>query len=352
MLRRAFLPFASLLILAVAAAPAQAAFVGEDVGTPGNPSVAGSTVEGPPGTYTITGSGSDVWGNADHFHFYHDTWSGNFEAICRVNSLTGSDSWRKGGIMARDGLDADAVNVAARSTPGQGSRKVGLQWRDSTGAGSGSTDLPNASSGTQPVWLKLSRNFYQFSASWAPDVGGAPGTWSDTRTRNSMNMPSEVELGLWVTSHNNGEESVAEIDNFQINAPPPPSLPVSYRLEGRNLGSGGTWLYLAESNNETGTPLDSGQGVLTGTFDVPVDGTARYAHVAGESSEAEPYVVATFTAPMGYGFVETGSRHLVTDTAHWKAAGGYAFFEDFDFDAAATAPVSRGPAGGPAGGTL
>ena len=42
----------------------------------GNPASVGSFVEGPVGTYTMTGSGTDIWNEADEFHFAYKMLTG------------------------------------------------------------------------------------------------------------------------------------------------------------------------------------------------------------------------------------------------------------------------------------
>ncbi|MFP4058700.1 MAG: LamG-like jellyroll fold domain-containing protein [Candidatus Brocadiia bacterium] len=134
----------------------------------------------------------------------------------------------------------------------------------------------------------------------------------------------------------NGSASPLDIE------PPPPIVPVTYRAEIQGGDNDTLWLGVAPSNNVDGDELASGMGVHTGSFDVPADGTARYIHMAAESLADEPYVVGNFTAPMGYVFAETGSRHLVTNIEDWDAVGGAAFFVDVPFDAMAHDPISRG----------
>ncbi|MFP4058845.1 MAG: LamG-like jellyroll fold domain-containing protein, partial [Candidatus Brocadiia bacterium] len=132
---------------------------------------------------------------------------------------------------------------------------------------------------------------------------------------------------------------------------------VSYRAQGKQPSDNNVWLYIAESNNETGDEIDSAQpGVISGQVSVPA-GVTRYAHLAVEApGTTEPWVASALTAPPGWGFElsdGTRTRSLVTDTDHWKAIGGYTFFEDIagGFDSQAQAPISRGAMGGGAGAT-
>ncbi|MFP4058846.1 MAG: LamG-like jellyroll fold domain-containing protein, partial [Candidatus Brocadiia bacterium] len=134
----------------------------------------------------------------------------------------------------------------------------------------------------------------------------------------------------------------------------------SFRTQGKSPSDDSVWLYIADSNNETGTqiPGTGGPGVHTGQVTLNADGVQRYLHVAVEApGTTEPWVASALTAPPGWGFElsdGTRTRTMVTDTDHWQALGGFTFFEDVagGFDSQAQAPISRGPVGGGAGGGL
>ncbi|MBD3266659.1 hypothetical protein GF373_08315, partial [bacterium] len=65
------------------------------------------------GTYNVYGSGSDIWGGGDNFHFLFNEISGSF-AIWGSDALlfqeNGDGTWAKGGFMVRDDLDNNAAN--------------------------------------------------------------------------------------------------------------------------------------------------------------------------------------------------------------------------------------------------
>src|SRR5204863_9349130 len=88
----------------------------QDVGSPGAAGSAGAAG----GTYTLEGSGADIWGTADAFHFVWQTLSGDGEIIARVGSLDNTNAWAKAGLMVRDGLDAGAMQASVVVTPSNG----------------------------------------------------------------------------------------------------------------------------------------------------------------------------------------------------------------------------------------
>jgi hypothetical protein len=53
------------------------------------------------GAYTIRGSGSDIWGTTDEFHYVWTKWAGDFEITTRVDAVQNVNAWTKAGIMIR-----------------------------------------------------------------------------------------------------------------------------------------------------------------------------------------------------------------------------------------------------------
>src|SRR5512132_2802904 len=75
----------------------------------GNPPIAGS-VSFDQSTFTITATGSDIWGQSDQFTFIYQQVSGDVDVVARVDSLTASDAWAKAGVMIRSSLAANAAH--------------------------------------------------------------------------------------------------------------------------------------------------------------------------------------------------------------------------------------------------
>ncbi|MEA3225529.1 MAG: carbohydrate binding domain-containing protein, partial [Planctomycetota bacterium] len=157
----------------------------------------GSFVEGPVGTFTMTGSGTDIWDNADEFHFAYKSLTGPGTIIARVESVENTDDWAKAGVMIRETLDPGSTHAFACVTPANG---VASQSRIDTGSSSFNT----AEGGiTAPHWVKLERGIsgaFTVShstngTSWVPVSGANP---------TNIQMASTVYIGLAVTSHNAG----------------------------------------------------------------------------------------------------------------------------------------------------
>ena len=63
---------------------------------------------------TITGSGADIWGTADEFHFAYRPLTGDGTLTARVTSITNGNMWSKVGLMIRE--SAAANSRTGRST--------------------------------------------------------------------------------------------------------------------------------------------------------------------------------------------------------------------------------------------
>lgn len=190
-----------------------AGFTGTDIGS----GKGWSGFEPVSGTIIVQGDGSDIWGSSDNFHYMHETAmrTGDFNAAVRLISQVETDDWAKAGLMVRESLTGDSRNIIVSGTPRNG---VSFAWRDSTGGGSGNSGFsgdPNTTmDGSAPIWLALWRRGNTFYSSWAPDVGGSPGTWSAPNNHTNNNMPATTWFGLHNTSHDTNSLSSALFNNL------------------------------------------------------------------------------------------------------------------------------------------
>ena len=92
-----------------------APWTSQDVGAVG---VKGSaSFDSTTGTFTVRGSGADVWGTADEFHWMRQPWNGDFEMTAHVSAVDGVDVWTKAGLMVREGRGAGARHASLFVTP-------------------------------------------------------------------------------------------------------------------------------------------------------------------------------------------------------------------------------------------
>jgi hypothetical protein len=166
----------------------------------------GSFVEGPAGTFTMTGSGTDIWDNADEFHYAYKTLTGPGTIVARVESVQNTDPWAKAGVMIRETLEPGSVHAFGCVTPENG---VASQGRTDTGVASFNT----AEGGiTAPHWVKLERNI---SGTFTVSHSTNGTSWVPVSGANTTNiqMGSTVYIGLAVTSHNAGATCEAVFSN-------------------------------------------------------------------------------------------------------------------------------------------
>ena len=158
----------------------------------GYPTSTGSFVEGPAGTYTMTGSGTDIWGTADEFHFAYKALTGAGSIVARVDSVENTNGWAKAGVMIRETLNADSTHAMMVVTPLQG---VSFQRRNATGASSASDTTGGISA---PYWVKIERDL---SGNFTASSSTNGSTWQMLGTPDNITMGANVYLGLAVTSH-------------------------------------------------------------------------------------------------------------------------------------------------------
>ena len=180
----------------------------------GYPGSAGSFVEGPVGTYTMTGSGTDIWdvsgigtGYHDEFHFAYKTLTGAGSVVARVQSVENTNAWAKAGVMIRETLDAGSVHAMVVVTPSSG---VSFQRRNITG----DTSAADTTAGISATyWVKLERDLSGNFTAYHSTNGS---TWQMQGTPDNISMGSNVYIGLAVTSHDAALTCQAVFSNVTI----------------------------------------------------------------------------------------------------------------------------------------
>lgn len=216
------------------------------VGAPGNASVSGAT-------WTVTGSGADVWGTADEFHFVYQPLNGDGSIVARVAAVQHVDTWTKAGVMIRESLAAGSAHAFMLVTP---TTTKGLAFQRRTANGGISSHTAGGAN-TAPVWVKLTRSGHTITA-WR----SADGTnWTPVGT-DTIAMSSSVLVGLAVNSHSDGAVATATFDNVTVTSdtappPPPPSGALPQGWSNGDVGSVGA---AGSSSFSNGTFTISGSG--------------------------------------------------------------------------------------------
>jgi regulation of enolase protein 1 (concanavalin A-like superfamily) len=230
-------PSAALTVMTQAAAPLSGGDIG-GVSATGSSSSSG-------GTYTVKGSGVDIWGTADSLQFDSQTFTGDGTITARVVSQTNTNVWAKAGVMFRETVAAGSsfagifIAVANPSL---------IEARAGTGASAVSTKGAQVKA---PYWVRLTRAGSLFSG-----FISANGTsWTSVGTY-TVPMSAQLRVGLAVTSHANGSLSTAVFDNVSITSAggAPPSVDVTtykYDLARTGLNSKETVLTTANVRSAT-----------------------------------------------------------------------------------------------------
>jgi hypothetical protein len=160
-------------------------------------------------TYTVTGSGADVWGTADEFHFFSRSITGDFDFSARAASVQNVNSWTKAGLMLRDGLAANARHAFVIATPTT-TKGIAFQRRATTGGTSVHTAGPAVA---PPQWLRLTRvgnvvTAYHRSSSTA--------AWTAIGSQTFSSLPATMRVGFATSSHVDGTRATATFDNVTI----------------------------------------------------------------------------------------------------------------------------------------
>ena len=169
-------------------------------------------------TYTIAGSGENMWSTKDAFQFAWKKASGDVTLTADISFLgKGAQEHRKAVLMVRQSLDADSA-YADIALHGNG--LTSLQYRDEKGAATHEIQA-NVSA---PVRLRLVKRGVYFSM-WLADENGKFQLASGS-TRIALQGPFYVGIG--VCSHDARAIEKAVFSNVSVDtrpeAPPPPAI--------------------------------------------------------------------------------------------------------------------------------
>jgi TolB protein len=180
-----------------------------DVGTVLHP---GSTnYDASKGTYTIAGSGNNMWATEDHFQFAWKRMSGDVSVAADISILgQGGNPHKKAVLMIRQSLDADSVYAdIALHVNGL----TALQFRDEKGAVTNDIEL-NLSE-PAPKRLRLVKHgdfFYMFVAQAGEELH-----FSGAAMRVPIKEPFYVGIGM--CAHDKDATETAVFSNVEVTEP-------------------------------------------------------------------------------------------------------------------------------------
>ena len=176
-------------------------YTAQDIGSPAIASIVSITTNG----VNVSSTAYYIGGTSDQFNYQYQLQTGNFDVTVRLAGLGLSDLRAEAGLMARTSLDPASPFAAALATPGVN----GDFFADRA-----ATNAVAVTSGSFPVnfpntWLRLNRVGNLFTG-----FGSYDGiNWTQLGTV-TIAMPSQIYLGMVVTSHNTNQATTAQFLNY------------------------------------------------------------------------------------------------------------------------------------------
>ena len=194
-------------IVANASATYTATFIGTVI--PWTSQAIGATLAGTwseaGGVHTITGAGTDIWGTSDQFRFTHQQITGDATITARVTELVDNaggtqNAFAKAGVMFRQTLNANSINVHALVSPVASSKFRFIRRLTTGGSSTVDATLPDSPLPGAPGWVRAVRSGNTFTGYYS--LNGT--TLTQLGTAQTIAMGATVYVGLAVTSHDDG----------------------------------------------------------------------------------------------------------------------------------------------------
>ncbi len=161
------------------------------------------------GSVVMNAIGTDIWNNGDQFRFAYKSLSGDGTMVARVDSISNSNVWAKGGVMIRQNIQGGSVHAFMPITPGGASAGNGASFQRRLAANGASTNNDSTSLVAAPYWVKIERKGNDFSGSISPDGK----TWTQLGTAQTITMTNPVLIGLALCSHDDAIATGAAFSN-------------------------------------------------------------------------------------------------------------------------------------------
>jgi len=188
----------------------------EDHADVGKPKIEGSTIyEVGTQTYSLKGSGYNIWFERDEFHYAYKKIKGDFILTANFAFVgKGVDPHRKMGWMVRESLDENASHYSAVV---HGDGLTVMQWRPLRGAfmRDPQDEIFAPKPGYQVIQLERQGKNIIFRAAQV----GEPLQMIGSTVMNDM--PEEILAGLFLCSHNPDISEEAKVWNVRIDRPVP-----------------------------------------------------------------------------------------------------------------------------------
>lgn len=275
------------------------------------------------GTWTVQGSGSDIYGTYDQFRYVWQTLTTDGSVSAHITAQANTDLWAKAGVMMRLTTDPGSPYYAIEVTPGNG---IVIQYRTVQGGGA---QQAVGITGTVPNYLWVDRSGTTFSAYTSSD--GVNWSWVVGSSVTISSMSGSIMAGLAVTSHNGSVMGQAAFDTVNIGTSiAPPSCASGWTcadigspaLVGGQTVNNGTWSVTAAGSDIWGYADQFHYDWQTMTGDGSV--SAHVTSLSSPSSWAKVGVMLRQTSDSGspyYGAFVTPGNGITIQYRKTQAGG-------------------------------
>ena len=171
--------------------------------------------------YRVAGSGQNMWGDHDDFHFVWKRMTGNFILFARARFVgAAGDPHRKMGWMIRSSLETSSPHLSAVV---HGNGLASLQLRRSVGAATEELKSRDSLPVGPDAVIQLERRDGVYIMSVAQF-----GDTLVTQELSGVSLPDTVYAGVFVCAHNDAAVERAEFTNVRLTIPAPADF-VAYR---------------------------------------------------------------------------------------------------------------------------
>ncbi len=232
-------------------------------------------------TFTVCGTGTDVFDTADQFHFTYQTLVGDGTITARVRNMEDTNPSCKAGVMLRETLNTDSRHVAAHWSDSHVMESI---VRTATGGSSAAWGVANIATGP---WVRIVRKGSTFTPLCSPDGN----TWITFGPPQTISMPTTIYAGLFVNSHDTATMNEATFDNVSVVPDDSDQDGLLDAWEMSNFGN------LAQT--ATGDFDKDGQSnlveMISGTD--PKSAASRFASTVTHANAAAPFVISWPSVP-------------------------------------------------------
>jgi TolB protein len=249
--------------------------------------IAGSSVyDAATQSYTIKGSGANIWFNEDQFHFTYKKISGDFILtgdFAFTGDTVGAIGHRKIGWMVRESAEADAVSFnGCKHIDGL----IAVQWREMRGAFMQDPEGEIFSAKRGLLTMQVERKGKILTMRMAHP--GEP--LQDVGSHELRDLKDSVVVGIYICSHDSNTLASARVWNVRIDRPvenpyypnpllvkPPPKEVMGSRLEIVDVADGNREvIYESKGRFEAPNWMPDGKKLLFNDhgslFTIPIEG--------------------------------------------------------------------------------